>query len=74
MVTTRELKSLRVLKGYTLQEMGQAIGRTSAAYLHKESGETAFTDGEKVKIVETLGLTFDQFNTIFFGGELKFDK
>ncbi len=72
MVRSRELKALRVFRGFTLQEMAEKIGRSSAAYSHKESGSAAFSDEEKVILVNELEMSFEQFNNIFFDGKLTF--
>ena len=65
-----ELKGERVRHGYTSQELGRMIGVSKQSYGQKERGIRKFTDDEKVKLVSLLGLSYHQFNEIFFDGKL----
>ena len=65
-----ELKVARVRKGKERSAMARLIGKSRNAYAKKESGSSAFTDEEKLAIADELGLTFAQFDAIFFDGKL----
>lgn len=73
MIRTRELKALRIMKGYSLQEAAKMLDRTPSGYSHKEKGMTYFTDEEKIILAEKFDMNYDQFNRIFFDGKLKFN-
>ncbi len=68
---SRQLRSLRVLKGYTVQNMAEAIGKAMSSYSTKERGDTSFDDNEKIIIAKMLDLNYEQFNAIFFDGKLE---
>ncbi len=64
-----ELKGARVRMGYDLAKAGKLLGITKQGYLKKEkSGK--FSDAEKLILINAFGLTYDQFNEIFYGGGL----
>lgn len=69
-MNSTELKVERVRKKLTQRDMAKAIGKTTEAYAKKEQGKTACSDEEKIQITRILGLDFQRFNHIFFGGQL----
>lgn len=67
-----ELEYARKRKGRTKGEMAQVIQKSEVSYNKKERGEVAFSDDEKLALTAELDLTYEQFNTIFFDGNLPF--
>lgn len=67
-----ELKASRVLLGLKQSDVAQQLGITAQNYAQKEKGERKFNDDEKVKLVQILNLSFDQFNRVFYKGKLPY--
>lgn len=65
-----ELEYARKRKEKSKEDMAEAIGKSVVSYGKKERGEVSFSDEEKVIISKELDLTFEQFNVIFFDGNL----
>lgn len=66
----RAIKSARTELGYSQSYMAGVLGICTDSYSKKERGKVAFSDTEKLVLVRTLGLSIQQFNAIFFNGEL----
>ena len=69
-----ELKGLRIAKGKTQSYMGKHIEKSLDSYAKKERGEVFFTPDEMAIVASDLGMTFEQFNGIFFDSKLPFGK
>lgn len=67
----RELRALRILRGLTVKDMGEALGKAPSSYSQKERGINSFQDDEKIIIAKVLGMTVQQFNDVFFDGKLE---
>lgn len=67
-----ELKFARMRKGFSQREMACIIRRSLDSYSKKERGEVSFFPDEIVAATQKLELSFDQFNNIFFDGDLPF--
>ena len=65
-----ELEYARKRKNKSKADMAAAIGKSEISYAKKEKGEVKFSDEEKVTVSKELELTTDQFNAIFFDGNL----
>ena len=65
-----ELEFARKRKNRTTSDMAVVIGKSEVSYRKKERGEVQFNDAEKACITRDLDLTAEQFNTIFFDGNL----
>ena len=57
------LKGERIAKGFTIQDMANALEITSAAYSRKENGKRAITIEELAQISNKLGI--DDLNIFF---------
>ena len=69
---TYELKAARVRLGYTAQAVADYLGVVRQTYVAKERGIRSFSDKEKLMLTDLLKLTYDQFNLIFYNGELPY--
>ena len=65
-----EIKGARARLGLTQKDMAVKLGISAQSYAKKESGDTKFTDPEKLIVCEALGLSLVQFNDIFYDGKL----
>lgn len=65
-----ELEYARKRKNKSKADMAAAIGKSEVSYAKKERGEVKFSDEEKVTVSKELELTTEQFNAIFFDGNL----
>lgn len=65
-----EIKGARARLGLTQKDMAGKLGISAQSYAKKESGDTKFTDPEKLIVCEALGLSLVQFNDIFYDGKL----
>ena len=64
-----ELRAARGRVGYDLKGAGELLGITKQAYRKKElTGK--FSDEQKLILIEKFELSYEQFNTIFYGGKL----
>ena len=68
------LKGFRVGKAKTQKEMGDMIEKSLDSYAKKERGEVEFTLDETAVIVIETGMSFDEFNAIFYDGRLPYGK
>lgn len=66
----RWIRGARSAFGFSQKQMADALGISESSYQKKEAGDIQFSDGEKVMVAKILGLSMDQVNQIFFGGEL----
>lgn len=66
------LEFARRRKKKSKEDMAAAIGKSVVSYSKKERGEVKFSDEEKAIISRELDLTGEQFNAIFFDGNLPF--
>lgn len=78
-MNTLELKSARIRKGYTQEDMGKLLNLSNVSYGFKERGKIQFNLDEFLIIVKELELDLNNINTIFFNQELtevirKFDS
>lgn len=71
---TLKLKGFRVSKGKTQKQFGDTIEKSYDSYSKKERGEVEFTLNESLLIAVEYGMTFDEFNSIFYDGRLPFGK
>lgn len=65
-----ELKLARIRAKKSQQEMADAIEKSMDSYSKKERGLVKFTDSERLVVKEKLGLSWEQFNDIFFDNNL----
>lgn len=68
----RMLKGFRVGRGKTQTDYGNVIEKSTDSYAKKERGEVEFTNNEILKLVLESGMSFDEFNAIFYDGHLPF--
>lgn len=66
----RWIRGARSAFGYSQKQMADALGISESSYRKKECGDVRFSDQEKVAVAKIFGLSADQINQIFFGGEL----
>lgn len=66
----RLLKSKRVLKGFTQEEIAAKIGINTKSYNMKENGKNRFSLEEAARISEYLDLNLEEVNDIFLQIEL----
>ena len=66
----RWIRGARSAVGFSQKQMADALGISESSYQKKEAGDIRFSDSEKVAVAKILGLSMDQVNQIFFGGEL----
>ena len=64
------MEYVRKKKGKTTRDMAALIGKSPVSYGKKERGEIKFSDDEKVIVARELELTQEQFNYLFFDGNL----
>lgn len=62
-----KLKEYRKTKGYSLEDMGKVIGKSSCIYFKKENGDVKFTLSEALAIAKFLNRKVEN---IFFTCEL----
>lgn len=63
-----KLKRLRILAGYTQQQIADMFGITNPSYSRKELGHVAFKDTEKVMFMELIAETSpdETIESVFF--------
>lgn len=61
----RLLKSKRVLKGFTQEQIASKIGMNTKSYNLKENGKNRFSLEEVARVSEALKLTLEEVNDIF---------
>ncbi|MGL5329985.1 MAG: helix-turn-helix transcriptional regulator [Peptostreptococcaceae bacterium] len=61
----RLLKSRRVLKGFTQEQLAARIGINTKSYNLKENGRNRFSLEEAAKVSECLELNLEEVNQIF---------
>lgn len=66
----RLLKSKRVLKGFTQEEIASEIGINTKTYNLKENGKNRFSLVEAAKVSQCLGLSLEEVNDIFLNIKL----
>lgn len=59
------LKAERIAKGYTVEEMGEALGITKGAYSKKENGKLPVTVEDFTLISTKLGVPPERINIFF---------
>lgn len=69
-----ELKFARQREGLSQREMAEAIKKSIDSYSKKERGKVSFSPDEILKATLRLNLNYEQFNMIFFDGNLLFRK
>lgn len=69
-----ELKLARVRREQHHRAVAESIGKSLDSYSKKERGLVSISLEEALSITQFLGLTFDEFNIIFFDGNLPFRK
>ena len=70
----QKLKGFRVEKGKTQRDMGDMIEKSFDSYAKKERGEVEFTLDETAVIAIETGMSFEEFNAIFYDGRLPYRK
>lgn len=60
----------RKRRGRTKADMAKVIGKSENSYRKKEAGTVRFSDDEKLAVAADLGLTTEEFNAIFYDGNL----
>lgn len=68
------LKSKRIERCKTQSFAASLIEKSVDSYAKKERGEVSFTPAEISALTNGFGLTFDEFNGIFFDSKLQFCK
>lgn len=68
------LKGFRVGKGLTQNAVGDMIEKSTDSYAKKERGEVEFTLNETLVIAIETGMSFEEFNAIFYDGRLPYGK
>lgn len=69
-----ELKCARIRHGKTTREMAEAIDNSMAAYNLRERGICPVTLEDAKRLGPALGLSEEEFFTIFFDGEIPYRK
>ena len=69
-MNTNKLKAVRIEKGHTQKSLARIIGMSEKTYNRKELGLIEFTGKEILIISNTLNLTMDMVNEIFFENKL----
>ncbi|MCI9507967.1 MAG: helix-turn-helix domain-containing protein [Oscillospiraceae bacterium] len=67
-----ELKCARIRHGKTTREMAEAIGNSMAAYNLRERGVCPVTLEDARRLGPALGLSKEEFFTIFFDGDVPY--
>ena len=62
-----KLKEVRRAKGYSIEDMGEVIGKSGVIYFKKERGDVNFTVSEAIKIAKFFK---KKVENIFFKEEL----
>lgn len=66
MFDKNKLKAKIVEKGFTLEQIAQKLGINPATIYRKMAMESDFTRNEIALLKESLDLTIEDINTIFF--------
>lgn len=66
-----KLKGLMVERGLEVTKLAEILGISRQAASNKVNGKTAITLTDARKIAETLNMTKDERDTIFFGNCVK---
>ena len=53
------------------KEVAEGIGMNPATYCRKERDQRGFTVDEIERVIEFLGMNWEDVNDVFFGGRLK---
>lgn len=69
-----EIKGARTRLGYKQSDVAEKLGIPTATYRKKESGESRFTDKEKIALADFLELTPIQLNNYLYDGLLPIGK
>lgn len=70
-MNVRLFKAKRVERNVLQKDLASALGITTKAMCHKEcSSENKFKASEMLTLVDELNLSFGEFDSIFFDGEL----
>ena len=67
-----ELKCARIRHGKTTREMAEATGNSMAAYNLRERGVCPVTLEDARRLGPALGLSKEEFFTIFFDGDVPY--
>ena len=68
MTNSLELKAAIVRNGYTQEEIAEMLGITVATLNYKINNKSEFKGSEIKKLAETLSLSREQTDNIFFAG------
>lgn len=69
-INTNILKSKRIEKGYSQENLAKKLNMSSITYGAKERGEYEFTPTEILKLALILNLTLSDVNIIFFANKV----
>lgn len=69
-----KLRGKRAELRLSQHECGVLIGKGASSYSRKENGECEFTPAEICNFTIGTKLSFDEFNDIFFDGNLPFGE
>ena len=70
-----ELKFERLKKGFTSEDMMQALGlRKRDQYLRRENGDSKFSPDEIAAATNKLEFSLEKMNDIFFDGKLPVEQ
>lgn len=69
-----KLKGKRVSLGLTQTDAGVTIDKGTSTYAYKERGKVDITLDEAMKLTVDWKMSFEEFNDIFFDGNLPFGK
>lgn len=64
------LKRTRLYKGFLQKDIAQNLGISQKSYNLKENGKREFNRNEMIAIVESLDLTMNEVNEIFFNNTI----
>lgn len=64
------LEYARKRRGRSKADMAKLIKKSLNSYTKKEAGQVGFTDEEKLLITADLNLTAEEFDAIFYDGNL----
>ena len=65
-----EIRGARERLQYRMKYMADMLGISVESYRKKECGQVKWTDEEKMRIAEILGLTNGQLNQYLYAGKL----
>ncbi len=71
MTNTLKLKAVILEKGFTQEQIAEALGMTIATFNYKVNNKSEFKASEIKKLSAMLHLTAEEVNAIFFAEEVE---